>query len=814
MSWVSWRALRTAAIAGAVAAVLTFVLLTAAWPVRPISIHVRWTPGVTDAQRDELEHRLRLHDGEPTEGRTWSYLLDEPSPAHIRALVEDPRVDDTAHLNRVRFRPELVQDRGRLIIAASVAIGLVAAVLALVGGRTRHAPSFGQWWTELVTSVSLPADGATGPDMSRPHRTVEGAAITAIGVVAAAGLMTVFGATWPSAALAVIEVWAGGYVAGALLVAHPDGLALTIIRTVAGLLLTAVAFLFSLVLQIPWFAGPLLVVAAAIAVRPHAAIAWPRPLRKQTPDATVALIVALVLLAPVMSTFVYMAPGPFPPVFYNIDTAYSLEKVHSLVRATVFPPPSLGNLGVQRSYHYATQAVAALLARGSGLLPHHALFLLTLPLLAAGSIAGAFAVARHVAPALPQAAAVPLLLITAPSLARPFWHAVATDGGWGRLLDPGLWGLLSNEAQNVASDFLILASVAGMAAASTWGWRLPAFLIGCSVLVKTPLGIALMAGVGLAELWEAIGARRFWPSAQATLVALVFAFVFGAFFFASFDSVFRVAPFPFYHLRELVGTEGAVGFVLDALWLLLPAAIVISVGMPRADRRSASLLVMAVAPLVVMNVTRLENVGAGLGGGGAGDDWVQIAHAVPVLLHAFALSFASHRWTTLARGRRAAVLVTIALTVAPAMIAAGRYTVAVAADPSSGYEYVDNRPIAAALAAIPTRGAIVVTNDLRYPAQNFAREDRQLQVPALFGHQAFAVNFSYEPVEARRPLQKLLQQPDWNPAILDAARANGWTDFLVRKDYVHPAPIPLQRVFANSEYEVYRFPVGRRAARN
>ena len=81
-----------------------------------------------------------------------------------------------------------------------------------------------------------------------------------------------------------------------------------------------------------------------------------------------------------------------------------------------------------------------------------------------------------------------------------------------------------------------------------------------------------------------------------------------------------------------------------------------------------------------------------------------------------------------------------------------------------------------------------------------------MQIPALFGHQAFAVNYAYESGEPmRRELQRLLQQPEWNDTIPQVARAFGWTHFLVRKDYVHPSPVPLPQIFENDSYAVFRF---------
>jgi hypothetical protein len=262
--------------------------------------------------------------------------------------------------------------------------------------------------------------------------------------------------------------------------------------------------------------------------------------------------------------------------------------------------------------------------------------------------------------------------------------------------------------------------------------------------------------------------------------------------------------YPLFHLRDIVGRDSRLGFLLDALWLFLPVLIILTARITDPERRSAPILLLAGGPFLVLNTTILAHTGQG--GGGSGDEWVQILHPAPFLLHAFALSLASRRWVRLGRARRAAFLVTVALMIVPVTIAAGRYSFLLLHDRTMGSEFVDNRALAEALAVIPTRGTLIVTNDLRYPAENFSRDDRQLQVPALFGHQAFAVNFSYEPVEHRRGVQRLLQQTDWSDAILHAARTHHWTHLVIRKDYVHPVPIPLEQTFENQFYAVFRFP--------
>ena len=43
-------------------------------------------------------------------------------------------------------------------------------------------------------------------------------------------------------------------------------------------------------------------------------------------------------------------------------------------------------------------------------------------------------------------------------------------------------------------------------------------------------------------------------------------------------------------------------------------------------------------------------------------------------------------------------------------------------------------------------------------------------------------------------------------AILDAARMHHWTHLVIRKDYAHANPLPLQRIFENEDYAVFKFP--------
>jgi hypothetical protein len=620
---------------------------------------------------------------------------------------------------------------------------------------------------------------------------------------------------------ALLAVYAFGYVAGSLLLDRRDdgsSLSWAIIRLTAGLLLTTVSFFLSLLLSLPWFAGPAAVLVLAVAIGRGRALSLPRPRLALRWDAIAAGLLAAVLLSPIVISAARMAPGDFPPLFYNVDTAYFLEQVQSLAKTSTYPPESLSNLGGRRSYHFATHGVAALISRSSGLAPHQSLFIVVLPLLAISVLAAAVATARTVSPLVPLAFSVPLLLIAVPSFWYSFWGDIWPEVAAAvsaRTIAPleavtenyELWGVASIVGQNVGAHFLVLASLAAVAAAPARGWRLPVFLIGTGILVKTSAGVALVAGFLLVDLWRSVATRRFRPSLPAVALALVFGATYVAFWIAPrVAQEFAIEPYALFHLARFGERGRLIGLTADLLWLFLPVLIV---GLARArdpDARSLPLLLFGLAPFIVVNVTRSIDVRPG--GGGASDDWLQTLLPVPFLVHAFVLSVASGRWPHLGRGIRTAFLLVMVLAIAPVVFVAGRYSRVLLVDHEEGHEFVDNRAIGEALAVIPTMGSIIVTNDLRHPAQRFSRDNRQMQIPALFGHQAFAVNFAYEGFTfsgERRELQPLLQSEQWSDAIDEASRKYGWTHLLIHKDYRHPTAIPLQRVFENEDYEVYRF---------
>jgi hypothetical protein len=626
----------------------------------------------------------------------------------------------------------------------------------------------------------------------------------------------------PEFAAALALIYACGYVGGALLVVPADdraSLPLAMVRLLAGLHLASIAFLLCLVLSIPVWTGLIAPIALALVAHRGAALMPPRmPLRITRGGIAAALLIVVVMAPAIIATVSMGAGEDFPPVFFNVDNAYFLEKVHAVGRSDTYPPGSLGVLDGRFLYHYGVHGIAAFIARGSGLAAHHVLFLLVTPLLVCGIVAAALLLAREVAPSIPRVVTVPMLLIAVPTLWYSFWQDLGpafAEAASARSVTPlvpfatnhQFWGVFTSTAQNLDTHFLVLAVIGAFVAAPARGWRLAVFLAGSAVIFKAPTGVALASGFCLAQAARAAAGRSLRPLVPAVATAAVFGAVYGAFWIAP-DSppTYRTELFPFFHLGALAHDGNVGAFVADLAWLLLPALLVLPVRSGEVRGQGLALVMFAVAPLVLVNALRSEDLRPGRG---VDNDWFQVLLPLPLIVRALVVHVAGQRWAHLGAGLRSAFVAAAGVALVPSVIAAAYYSRLLIVNPEDGYEYVDNRALGRALAMIPRDGTLVVTNDLRYPANGFFRTNRQMQIPALFGHQAFAVNYAYEAYafsEQRMELQSLLQSEKWDEAIERAARRHGWTHLLIRKDYVHPAPVPLEHVFESTLYSVYRFP--------
>ena len=135
----------------AACALLTLVVpaLIYRMPIPPPAVNVAWSPAVDDQRRATLEARFRLTDGDFRGGQVWTYRIADTTRANVRALVRDPDVEDTQHIDRRSFAVDGAS--GPLWRAVStLPIGLAASTFAVLCGVF-----IGRIWGNLRQRLSI-----------------------------------------------------------------------------------------------------------------------------------------------------------------------------------------------------------------------------------------------------------------------------------------------------------------------------------------------------------------------------------------------------------------------------------------------------------------------------------------------------------------------------------------------------------------------------------------------------------------------------------------------------------------------------------
>jgi hypothetical protein len=548
-------------------------------------------------------------------------------------------------------------------------------------------------------------------------------------------------------------------------------------------------------------------------------------------------IVALLALCVigVAPTFVYathMGHGNFPSMFFNADNPYHLSHVWSILRDPGYPVMSLCVFGERRTYQYGGQAAAAMLSAFSSLPAHTTYLGVIYPAYKVGMVAAAWRFAERLNPGVPLWLSAGTLAVFSrfPIDLRELsigWSAMT-----GGLPDPLPMNLF--DIDHVLTQFGMFSAVlvaAYVADERDKSLRVPALLsVAMLPIFKMSFFLGLGSALGAWLTVVAVRARSIRPIlvGLATLIAaLLFVHVLAL---SSEETSGNLVISPFSQLKDFLApiamkVNGAFGEATLALTLrglrimtmeyavglhwLIVSIVAIAIAGWRRTPRWPEWCAFALAPLVFMNVFKYVR-------GPIDNESIRSSidvtfTLVPYLVLAASLALVARTLEQASNSRRRFVYAIFTAYIAFFVATNMSTVVALRAVPAVGYERADNASIVAALAAIPVDRALIVTNDTRYPATNFAAHDLQMQIPGIFGHHAYfvdAVNDRFEDSEARRAKQEMLRERIWQPQLLQVAKAEGWTHLLIRRDYPHAEPIPLRLVFENADYQVFAFQSG------
>jgi hypothetical protein len=590
------------------------------------------------------------------------------------------------------------------------------------------------------------------------------------------------------------------YAAGACLFASRSDrnhVGLIIVWFVTGYCFVSVLFLLS---KITGFGPALFICALALLLllRKYRTPSFRVTLGYRFQEFAVALAVSVAASIPILVMGARMGTGAFPAEFFSADVPHLLQHVHALASTTAYPPPSLEVYGFSFKYHYGSQAFVALASLLTGLQPHFLMFGVLEPLLAVLTGFLVFDISRRLT-GRSDAALLCLLIVLLGS--RQYLVNYMDSSAWAFVVRVESFNYRYPNLPNVAGLLIALSAVRCLIDFEQRNMRLAAlFLLSILPVFKIPYLVPISAGLAfiyLCELKNRFRMDLLLEICGAAVLAFVCLLVF------SYSTAIGSTTIKFNHLGFL---DMTAPWQKDTLWIvLLAVATTAAVTRYKPSAGMIRLLALALSPYLVFSLFSFESFN---------DNQSQIFDLALILAVLFAAVYvvtawsAGHVWTPV---RRFVAVAALAYLIVPGMVSLLHHIWVVTFHPEMGHEHADNRSIADALKHIPVERTLIVTNDLRYPAENYSRDYRQFQLAGIFGHRNFASNIAYgglssEEISLYAALSRLFQVEMWPKREIAFLRQKApITHLLIHKHYRHAKHIPLELIYENNDYAVYRF---------
>ncbi|MCB9192575.1 MAG: hypothetical protein H6602_13010 [Flavobacteriales bacterium] len=506
------------------------------------------------------------------------------------------------------------------------------------------------------------------------------------------------------------------------------------------------------------------------------------------PSLVPLLLLYLLIILPIIVQGVLMGFGPFPKVFFNVDSPYHLQHIISLTKHNIYPPPSLQNLGEQFHYHYGLHGIAAFLSDISNVKPHQILFLVLIPVIITMKFLMTIALFRRHG-VMDKTIAVLVVFFGL----KQYWINYFDRPTF-------LWTLFSVEKYEAQypsmtteiGSVCLLAILLCLTRFEQQRFRvLSVFLVGTLPLFKLPY--SALAGIGFAGFCflNYLKSREKHMLIYPVLAAALMIAVYMAF------------------TKQSVGIDMQLGFN-GIFWMsesnlafycyIIPTTLIFLLMKNSRKHFPWQIFPFVIVLPIVVSFIQTDS-----------RDFWQVSEKVSLLSAIFFLTYFFRVKNRFGKASIIFIYTYMAFLTGPSIVSYVNYTKNLITQPSSGHEYVNNEALADALSGIEVEKSILVTNDLRYPANNYLRKTRQLQFPSIFGHQNYGVNMDFKNDEnfdyTSRELElKLFSELIWNKRkIAELVQQNRITHLIIHKKYPHADSIPLAVTYDNDTYRVYKF---------
>ncbi|HEY7187242.1 MAG TPA: hypothetical protein VH436_11885 [Vicinamibacterales bacterium] len=119
----------------------------------PVHVHVRWAPDVSASERNVLEQRFQLTDGEFLNQRTWSYRIANVRRSNVAAILAERRVEDTDGIDRSALR--VTEAPGSFEgLSTALPLGFGVSTLLFVGVGIVRSRTVSRWSRRAVAALA------------------------------------------------------------------------------------------------------------------------------------------------------------------------------------------------------------------------------------------------------------------------------------------------------------------------------------------------------------------------------------------------------------------------------------------------------------------------------------------------------------------------------------------------------------------------------------------------------------------------------------------------------------------------------------
>lgn len=492
---------------------------------------------------------------------------------------------------------------------------------------------------------------------------------------------------------------------------------------------------------------------------------------------------------PIIIQSLYMFGGNYPKIIYNVDSAFFLQFVHGFIESNHYPPELRLSLNEGFNYHYGSMASAAMISEVTGLQPHNS-FLVILPILAVLSF---ISITIEI---------IKSFLIKNSYLVAAILLLGFTQYGFNYLHISNVINTIFTQEQFFYTQFTQIPTAFGfniclLILLSTLkfdekGFKILAvLLLGLIAIFKIPFAFFIGVGVGLYAINRIILEKRYIP--------LLYIMIGGFFMILNYLLFIYNPTIKSEITLNLFGITKSIVFSIFIFSVFLFLTYLFSNSIKEEFKKYHILLLFVLPSFFLGSIFNINN-----------PNTFQLVTIVPFFYWLFVLLiFFSKTFTIQSIYRKTILIVFILILTMPCFIVTTNFIVKILRDPINGHEYCNNDSIAQALQGIPTSNTLIATNDLRYPANSYKRDNRQFQISALFGHRAFNAEMSYtefmiKEFDDRKKITEHLKSGCWDQLqINELIRKHNITHILIHKSYPYSKNIPFHNVFENSDYIVY-----------